>query len=74
LMRGNWGNIQLLENAALSGLLPASIGTAAAVAYRHLRALQHQARLNEAPTHLPLTEAVQEREAILRLWQQVFAA
>lgn len=74
LMRGNWGNIQLLENASLSGLLPASVGTEAAAAYRRLRALQHQARLNEAPTHLPLTEAVQEREAILRLWQQVFAA
>ena len=72
LLRGNWGNIQLLENAEKIGLLPVPLGADAAKAYRQLRARQHQARLNEAPTHLPAPEAGTERDAILRLWHQVF--
>ncbi len=67
----NVGNIALLERAEQAGLLPASIGQAAAGAYRELRRVQHHARLNEEPTQLPLTELVEQREAVLRLWRQV---
>jgi glutamate-ammonia-ligase adenylyltransferase len=35
------------------------------------RRVQHHARLNEEPTQLPLTELVEQREAVLRLWRQV---
>lgn len=67
----NVGNIALLERAEQAGLLPASMGQAAAGAYRELRRVQHRARLNEEPTQLPLTELVEQREAVLRLWRQV---
>lgn len=67
----NVGNIALLERAEQAGLLPAGMGQAAADAYRELRRVQHRARLNEEPTQLPLSELVQQREAVLRLWQQV---
>ena len=48
-LRGNLGNIALLERAEQVGLLPAGVGHAAANAYRELRRVQHRARLDEAP-------------------------
>ena len=45
---GNVGNIALLQRAEKTGLLPAGVGNAAAVAYRQLRSVQHKARLDEA--------------------------
>ena len=54
-----------------AGLLPAGLGHAAAGAYRELRRVQHSARLNEEPTQLPLSELIEQRQAVLRLWQQV---
>ena len=47
----NAGNIALLQRAEAAGLLPAGVGRAAADAYRELRRAQHQARLDEQPTH-----------------------
>ncbi|HYN60504.1 MAG TPA: bifunctional [glutamate--ammonia ligase]-adenylyl-L-tyrosine phosphorylase/[glutamate--ammonia-ligase] adenylyltransferase, partial [Rubrivivax sp.] len=47
----NAGNIALLQRAESVGLLPAAVGRAAADAYRDLRRAQHQARLDERPTH-----------------------
>jgi glutamate-ammonia-ligase adenylyltransferase len=67
----NMGNIALLERAEQAGLLPAGLGHAAAGAYRELRRTQHRARLNEEPTQLPLSELIEQRQAVLRLWQQV---
>ena len=67
----NVGNIALLERAEQAGLLPAGLGQAAAGAYRELRRVQHSARLNEEPTQLPLSELIEQRQAVLRLWQQV---
>jgi glutamate-ammonia-ligase adenylyltransferase len=68
----NAGNIALLERAEALGLLAPGLGHAASNAYRELRRVQHQARLNEEPTtvHLPALQA--EREAVLALWQAVF--
>lgn len=68
----NAGNIALLERAELAGLLPAGIGHAAASAYRALRRVQHQARLNEEPTQVLLSELQTERDAGLALWKVVF--
>ncbi|MGO4392652.1 bifunctional [glutamate--ammonia ligase]-adenylyl-L-tyrosine phosphorylase/[glutamate--ammonia-ligase] adenylyltransferase [Variovorax sp. M-6] len=68
----NVGNIALLLRAEAAGLLPAGVGQAAASAYRELRRVQHRARLNEEPTHVPMTSLVVEREAMLALWRAVF--
>ena len=68
----NAGNIALLHLAQSAGLLPPGVGDAAADAYRALRRVQHQARLNEEPTQVPPEEMQAEREAVLALWQAVF--
>jgi glutamate-ammonia-ligase adenylyltransferase len=68
----NTGNIKLLKIAEDAGLLPAGLGADAARAYRELRRVQHQARLNEAPTQLELPAMQSERDAVLALWHCVF--
>ena len=70
----NAGNIALLERAQALGLLPDGVGHAAASAYRSMRQIQHKARLNEAPPHVPMAYLQAERNAILTLWHTVFAA
>ena len=70
----NVGNIALLQRAEAAGLLPAGVGDAAAKAYRALRRIQHQARLNEAPTQVVPGTLEAERAAILALWAAVFQA
>ncbi|MDD5029730.1 MAG: bifunctional [glutamate--ammonia ligase]-adenylyl-L-tyrosine phosphorylase/[glutamate--ammonia-ligase] adenylyltransferase [Rhodoferax sp.] len=67
----NAGNIALLERAQALGLLPAGVGHAAASAYRTLRQVQHRARLDEAPSKVPVEQLQSERAAILKLWQHV---
>jgi glutamate-ammonia-ligase adenylyltransferase len=71
-LRANLGNIALLQRAQDCGLLLAPIGTDAAQAYRSLRQIQHRARLDEAPTEVPLGVVAQERAAGLALWGAVF--
>lgn len=71
-LQGNVGNIALLQRAEACGLLPAGVGEAAANAYRELRKVQHQARLNEAPTQVALPALQAERDAVLALWRAVF--
>ncbi|WP_372827961.1 bifunctional [glutamate--ammonia ligase]-adenylyl-L-tyrosine phosphorylase/[glutamate--ammonia-ligase] adenylyltransferase [Polaromonas sp.] len=71
---GNVGNIALLQRAEAVGLLEAGLGQAAARAYRELRRVQHQARLNEDPTQVTLPALQPEREAILAVWAAVFGA
>ena len=73
-LRANLGNIALLQRAQGCGLLLAPIGTDAAQAYRSLRQIQHRARLDEAPTEVPLGVVAQERAAGRALWGAVFKA
>ncbi|HEY4081174.1 MAG TPA: bifunctional [glutamate--ammonia ligase]-adenylyl-L-tyrosine phosphorylase/[glutamate--ammonia-ligase] adenylyltransferase [Burkholderiaceae bacterium] len=68
----NAGVIALLQRAEAAGLLPASVGHAAADAYRELRRVQHRARLDEQPTNVPDTELMAQRDAVLALWRAVF--
>lgn len=70
----NRGNIALLQQAEHCGLLPVGVGTAAADAYRNLRHAQHRARLDEQPTQFPVEALAAERNAVLALWQAVFAS
>ncbi|RVU49077.1 bifunctional [glutamate--ammonia ligase]-adenylyl-L-tyrosine phosphorylase/[glutamate--ammonia-ligase] adenylyltransferase [Rubrivivax rivuli] len=72
-LRDNAGNIALLQRAESAGLLPAGIGSAAADAYRELRRAQHRARLDEKPTQFEPESLAAPREAVLALWQAVFA-
>ncbi len=67
----NTGNIALLERAEVLGLLPSGVGHAAAGAYREMRHVQHRARLDEAPTHVQLSELQAQRKAVLTLWKAV---
>lgn len=68
----NVGNIQLLERSEQAGLLPEGVGVAAGNAYRALRKVQHQARLDELATQIPIVQAHQWREDVLTLWHAVF--
>ena len=68
----NVGNIQLLERSEQAGLLPTGVGVAAGNAYRALRKVQHQARLDELATQIPRSEARVWREDVLALWRAVF--
>ncbi len=68
----NVGNIALLQRAETAGLLPTGVGFAASSAYRALRKVQHQARLNEEPTQVQAASVDAEMRAILALWQAVF--
>ncbi len=68
----NTGNIALLLHAEAAGLLPPGVGQQAAKAYRELRRVQHQARLNEEPTQVTPPALQAERSAIENLWTAVF--
>jgi glutamate-ammonia-ligase adenylyltransferase len=68
----NVGNIALLQRAEAAGLLQSGVGQAAAIAYRALRRVQHEARLNEAPTQVAPGVLLAERDAIASLWTAVF--
>lgn len=69
----NLGNIALLEHAERLGLLPVGVGSDSAGAYRVLRHLQHQARLDEAPAHVPASQVEVQKLAIEALWRFVFS-
>ncbi len=68
----NVGNIALLQRAERAGLLPPGVGYQAADAYRKLRRVQHEARLNEEPTQVRPASVQAERAAIQALWVAVF--
>ena len=72
-LSANVGNIALLQRAEAAGLLPQGVGEAAAKAYRALRAVQHRARLNEAPTQVAAGTLAAEQAAIAALWRAVFS-
>ncbi len=72
-LQDNKGNIALLQRAESQGLLPPGVGTAAADAYRDLRRAQHRARLDEQATHFDPETLAAQRDAVLALWQTVFA-
>lgn len=69
----NVGNIALLQRAEAAGLLAPGIGQAASTAYRDLRRMQHQARLNEGNGQLEADLVQTQTAAIRALWSAVFA-
>lgn len=68
----NKGNIALLKTCADLGLLDPKSAQAAADAYRHLRKLQHQCRLQgDDKARVPFETVEQEMRAVLEIWRQV---
>ena len=72
-LQDNVGNIALLHRAEEVGLLDKGIGTSAADAYRALRHLQHQARLDEQAGRTDAAPVLQHSQAIKALWTAVFS-
>jgi glutamate-ammonia-ligase adenylyltransferase len=70
-LQPNVGNIALLQRAQAAGLLPPGWGDDAAAAYRHLRQIQHRARLDEVPTQVALDTVLTEQAAIRRVWHHL---
>ncbi len=67
-LTGNLGNIALLL-----GLIPGTLATRVADAYREYRKLQHKLRLDGAQyARVPAQGVAPEAEATLALWQAVF--
>jgi [glutamine synthetase] adenylyltransferase / [glutamine synthetase]-adenylyl-L-tyrosine phosphorylase len=73
-LRGNLGNIALLQRAESVGLLPRGLGQEAGDAYRELRHIQHRARLDEAPTQIDAEAASAVARTVRMLWCHVFAS
>jgi glutamate-ammonia-ligase adenylyltransferase len=73
-LQPNLGNIHLLRLAEQCGLLPEGVGQRAGDAYRQLRRLQHQARLNETSSAVEAERVARERDAVLALWRAVFTS
>lgn len=74
-MTANIGNIALLKRASELGLEPADIALPAADAYRELRRLQHQIKLQgEEYARVEPALVAETAAAVKRLWQLVFEA
>ena len=71
-LQDNMGNIALLHRAEAAGLLPKGLGVAAADAYRELRQLQHQARLDEQVGRSDAAPMQGHSSAIQAVWSAVF--
>ena len=75
VLLANCGNIALLGRAAEAGLLPATLAGPAADAYRELRRLQHQVKLQGSETaRLPRAEAGPYPDHVRCLWHAVFGS
>ncbi len=73
-LRPNTGNIKLLRLIEKAGLVPPGMGEDAAQAYRELRQIQHQARLDEAPTQIAKERVESAAAAVRALWLHVLGA
>ncbi|HEU4852174.1 MAG TPA: bifunctional [glutamate--ammonia ligase]-adenylyl-L-tyrosine phosphorylase/[glutamate--ammonia-ligase] adenylyltransferase [Telluria sp.] len=72
-LAGNWGNITLLRMVAELGLVDAQLASAVGDAYREMRRLQHQSRLQGLEAARVAHELVEPHAAkVLRLWQATF--
>jgi glutamate-ammonia-ligase adenylyltransferase len=74
-LREDKGNHTLLKRAGEAGLIDNAVAVLAADAYLAMRRRLHQAALDDEETvRLAEGELAGEREAVKRLWKEVFAA
>ncbi|MFD2366321.1 bifunctional [glutamate--ammonia ligase]-adenylyl-L-tyrosine phosphorylase/[glutamate--ammonia-ligase] adenylyltransferase [Pseudoduganella sp. GCM10020061] len=72
-LTGNWGNIKLLRMMADAGLVTAQVAEEVGDAYRAMRRLQHQARLQGTEAARVEPELVEAHTAhVLALWRATF--
>ncbi|HEU4777787.1 MAG TPA: bifunctional [glutamate--ammonia ligase]-adenylyl-L-tyrosine phosphorylase/[glutamate--ammonia-ligase] adenylyltransferase [Telluria sp.] len=72
-LTANFGNIALLRMAGELGLIDPDLGTAVGDAYRAMRRLQHQLRLQgQDNARLDPAQVRPHSEQVLRLWQFMF--
>jgi glutamate-ammonia-ligase adenylyltransferase len=70
----NTGNIALLRETAHVGLMTELEAETVGAAYRTYRSLQHRLRLDGVDRpRVPVEQVSAERDAVLALWQRVFA-
>ena len=69
-LTANAGNIALLHRSAELGLIDATLAAGAADAYRAMRRLQHQLRLQGSEARVDPNSVVQHAAQVTRLWQQ----
>jgi [glutamine synthetase] adenylyltransferase / [glutamine synthetase]-adenylyl-L-tyrosine phosphorylase len=72
-LTANFGNIALLRMCGELGLIDAELGTAVGDAYRAMRKLQHQLRLQaQDNARLDPAQVAPHSEQVLRLWNRMF--
>ncbi|HEY1042787.1 MAG TPA: bifunctional [glutamate--ammonia ligase]-adenylyl-L-tyrosine phosphorylase/[glutamate--ammonia-ligase] adenylyltransferase [Telluria sp.] len=72
-LTGNWGNIKLLRMMAEAGLLSEQVASDVGDAYRAMRRLQHQSRLQGTEAARVEPELVEAHAAhVLALWHSTF--
>jgi glutamate-ammonia-ligase adenylyltransferase len=72
-LTANAGNIALLHRSGELGLIDAQLATAVADAYRLMRKLQHQLRLQGRDTaRVPHASVAGPSASVLALWSSVF--
>ncbi|MBP6563146.1 MAG: bifunctional [glutamate--ammonia ligase]-adenylyl-L-tyrosine phosphorylase/[glutamate--ammonia-ligase] adenylyltransferase [Neisseriaceae bacterium] len=69
----NYGNIALLAMAADAGLIDPKMATAARLAYRYYRSVQHDSHLRDRPMAQVDDVLLGHYAAVKRLWQAVLA-
>jgi glutamate-ammonia-ligase adenylyltransferase len=67
-------NIRQLDGLERFRILSVADAARLRNAYRSLRRRIHQLKLQEQPAQIPVTEARDERDSVIRLWQRVMAA
>ncbi|HEY0906551.1 MAG TPA: bifunctional [glutamate--ammonia ligase]-adenylyl-L-tyrosine phosphorylase/[glutamate--ammonia-ligase] adenylyltransferase [Methylophilus sp.] len=70
----NIGNLALLGEMAALGLVDATLAAQVQQAYRQYRVWIHATKLQGEPAKVARAEAAVMSAAVIRLWQQVFAA
>ncbi len=73
-LTANMGNITLLRMCAELGLIDASLAASVGDAYRALRKLQHQLRLQGMDARAEPALVAQHAEQVRRLWSAIFEA
>ena len=71
-LTANAGNIALLHRSAELGLIDPAFAAGAADAYRAMRKLQHQLRLQGGEARAEAAQVAAHAGAVTRLWQTIF--
>ncbi|WUR14494.1 bifunctional [glutamate--ammonia ligase]-adenylyl-L-tyrosine phosphorylase/[glutamate--ammonia-ligase] adenylyltransferase [[Empedobacter] haloabium] len=73
-LTGNVGNIALLRISGELGLIDAELAGKVGDAYRAMRKLQHQLRLQGEPSRVEPRRVAQHASSVVTLWRAIFGA